>query len=113
MDVWFWWQSFGSSFWVAQRFSAAIMLLFDNRLQPLRCTTNCTTHSLGSASRLRHIRFLSMLRGLFLIGENLLVLFRRSIQRIQRVAQNKFVLLRLFRWNAWRIFQRAQLGLEF
>ena len=53
-----------------------------------------------------------MLRRLFLIRQSLFMIFRRTIHRIQSVAQNKFVLLKLLRRNPRSIPQRQQLRLE-
>src|ERR1700720_845383 len=57
--------------------------------------------SLRPAASLPRVRFLAMLGSLFLVSQSFAVVLGCAVQRIERVAQNKFVLLG-FLWRSVR-----------
>src|SRR5271165_3993629 len=69
-------------------------------------------HSLRPAARLLCRSFLPMPGSFLLLRKKFAVIFRRSIERIERARKNKLVLSRFLRGNIGRVLQGAQLRLE-
>src|SRR5208337_2901159 len=91
-------------------------------LQPLRnavASLRSEVRGLRSASFLlplsfhtpRRIQFL-VLRGIFLVRQQLAMIFRRAVHAVKEIGQNEFVLPSLLRRHVSRALQSAQLGLE-